>query len=52
MLYEVITIPRPAEWTLTLNRNPEIFHFVKPDSAADQIHIAVRPEESHHAEIV
>lgn len=50
--YSVWMIPRPEEWTLTLNPNAEIFHFVKPDSGADQIHVAVRPEESHHAEML
>jgi hypothetical protein len=50
--YSVWMIPRPDEWTLTLNPNPEIFHFLKPDSAADQIHVAVQPEESHHSEML
>jgi hypothetical protein len=50
--YSVWMIPRPEAWTLTLNPNPEIFHFVKPDSAADQIHVAVEPEESHHVEML
>jgi hypothetical protein len=50
--YSVWMIPRPDQWTLTLNPSPEIFHFVKPDSTADQIHIAVTPEEGEHVEML
>jgi hypothetical protein len=50
--YSVWMIPRPGRWTLTLNPDAEIFHFVKPDSAADQIHIAVDPEQAHHVEML
>lgn len=50
--YSVWMIPRPEEWTLTLDPNPEIFHFVKPDSTAEQIHIAVTPEQREHLEML
>jgi hypothetical protein len=50
--YSVWMIPREDRWTLTLNQNTELFHFQKPDSAADQIHIAVEPEEAEHVEML
>ena len=50
--YSVWMIPREGQWTLTLDSDPEIFHFVKPDSTADQIHIAVDPEEGPHVEML
>ena len=50
--YSVWMIPRADQWTLTLNPNAEIFHFVKPDSASDQIHIAVEPQEAPHIEML
>ncbi|HSM59161.1 MAG TPA: DUF2911 domain-containing protein [Longimicrobiales bacterium] len=50
--YSVWMIPRTGPWTLTLNQNPELFHFQKPDSADDQIHIAVDPEEGPHTEML
>jgi hypothetical protein len=50
--YSVWMIPRPDQWTLTLNPDVEIFHFVKPDSTADQIHISVTPQEASHVEML
>jgi hypothetical protein len=50
--YSVWMIPRQGKWTVTLNRNPKIFHFQKPDSSADQIHIAATPEQGGHTEML
>jgi hypothetical protein len=50
--YSVWMIPREGDWTLTLNGNPELFHFQKPDSAEGRIHVAVRPEERPHTEML
>lgn len=50
--YSLWMIPREGPWTLTLDRNPKIFHFQKPDSAADQIHVAVTPVEAPHVEML
>ena len=50
--YSVWAIPRPDRFTITLNPEPEIFHFVKPDSADDQIHISAETEERPHAEML
>ncbi|GMV07099.1 MAG: hypothetical protein AMXMBFR53_33740 [Gemmatimonadota bacterium] len=50
--YSVWMIPREGAWTLTLNPEPRIFHFQKPDSADGQIHVAVRPERAHHMEML
>lgn len=52
--YSVWMIPRAgAPWTLTLNPDPNLYHFQKPDSTADQIHVAVRPtEDAAHSELL
>lgn len=50
--YSVWMIPREGDWTLTLDGNPELFHFQKPDSAEGQIHVVVRPEERPHTEML
>lgn len=51
--YSVWMIPHDGPtWTLTLNREPRLFHFQKPDSADDQIHVAVRPREVAHTEML
>lgn len=50
--YSVWMIPRDGAWTLTLNPEARLFHFQKPDSAADQIHVAVQPERASHVEIL
>lgn len=51
--YTVWMTPRAnASWTLSLNPNAKLFHFQKPDSTADQIHIAVEPEEGPHREML
>ena len=50
--YSVWAIPRPDRFTITFNPDDHIFHFMKPDSSADQIHVAVEPEESSHVEML
>ncbi len=51
--YSLWMIPhRASSWTLTLNPEPKLFHFQKPDSADGQIHIAVKPREATHAEML
>jgi len=50
--YSVWMIPRQGAWTLTLNPEPRIFHFQKPDSTDGQIHIAVEAERADHVEML
>ena len=50
--YSVWMIPHEGTWTLTLNPEPKLFHFQKPDSAEGQIHVAVHPEEAPHTEML
>ena len=50
--YSVWAIPRPDRFTITLDPNPEIFHFHKPDSTDAQIHISATPQEAEHAELL
>lgn len=49
--YSVWMTPRhEGPWTLTLDPRPGLFHFQKPDSTDEQIHIAVEPERADHQE--
>jgi len=50
--YSVWAIPRPDRWTVTFNPEPKIFHFVKPDSSASQIHVSARPTGTDHVEML
>jgi hypothetical protein len=50
--YSVWAIPREDRFTITLNDNPEIFHFHKPDSTDAQIHISAEPVELAHVEML
>lgn len=50
--YSVWMIPRQGDWTLFLDRNARLFHFQKPDSSADQIHVSVQPETGVHTEML
>jgi hypothetical protein len=51
--YSVWAIPREDRFTVTLNENPEIFHFAKPDSSSEgQIHISVEPTDAPHMEML
>ena len=50
--YSVWMIPRQGQWTVFLDRNAKLFHFQKPDSTAEQIHVAVTPETGPHTEML
>jgi len=50
--YSVWAIPRPDRFTVTLNPEPEIFHFHKPDSTDAQIHISAVPVQAPHQELL
>lgn len=51
--YSMWMLPRETgAWRLSLDADPEIFHFQKPDSSAEQIHIAADPEQGSHAEML
>ena len=50
--YSVWALPREREWLVMLNSDPEIFHFVKPDSAQAAVHIRATPERAEHAEML
>ncbi len=50
--YSVWAIPRPDHFTVTLNPEPELMHFVKPDSSDAQIHLAVEPRSGAHTELL
>jgi hypothetical protein len=50
--YSMWMIPRDGAWTLTLNPNAKLFHFQKPDSTAEQIHVSVQPEPAPHKEVL
>jgi hypothetical protein len=50
--YSVWAIPREDRFTITLNDNPEIFHFHKPDSTDAQIHISAEPVPAVHRELL
>jgi hypothetical protein len=50
--YSVWVIPHPDRFTISLNENPEIFHFHKPDSASARYNIAATPEKGAHAELL
>ncbi|MCI0434307.1 MAG: DUF2911 domain-containing protein [Gemmatimonadetes bacterium] len=43
---------RPDRWRLSLDPNDKLFHFQKPDSSVDQIHIAVTPKTGSHVEML
>ena len=50
--YSVWAIPRPDRFTISFNSNPEIFHFFKPDSTSEQIHVSAEPEALPHVEML
>ncbi len=50
--YSMWMIPREDHWTLSLDPRPELFHFQKPDSTTDQIHIALEPGTGPHTEML
>lgn len=50
--YSVWAIPRPDRFTVTFNPGDSIFHFMKPDSTAEQIHVSAEPMEIDHTEML
>lgn len=50
--YSVWAIPRPDRFTITFNPTDSIFHFMKPDSTGDQIHVSAEPVEGAHVEML
>ncbi len=50
--YSVWAIPNRDHFTISLNPNPRIFHFVKPDSTSGQIHISAEPTQASHVEML
>ena len=50
--YSVWVVPREDEWLVMLNDEPEIFHFVKPDSSQASIHFTATPEAGPHTEML
>jgi hypothetical protein len=50
--YSVWAIPREDQWLMMLNPDPEIYHFMKPDSTQATVHIPVSQEEGEHTEML
>lgn len=51
--YSLWMIPRDGEaWTLTLNSEPELFHFQKPDPSLGSYQIEVEAETGSHVEML
>lgn len=50
--YSVWAIPRPDRFTITLNSNTDLFHFQKPDSTSEQIHISADVQDGAHVEML
>lgn len=50
--YSVWLVPRPDTWSVRLDPNYKLFHFQKPDSSAEQIHITAKPEQAAHVEML
>jgi len=50
--YSVWAIPRADRFTVSLNAEPELLHFMKPDSTDAQIHISAEPVQGDHLEFL
>ena len=50
--YSVWMTPRQGTWTLTLNDNPEFFHFQKPDPSLGKYNIDIEAESANHMEML
>ncbi|HUF68436.1 MAG TPA: DUF2911 domain-containing protein [Longimicrobiales bacterium] len=50
--YSVWAVPRQSEWLIMLNSEPQIFHFVKPDSTQAAVNIRATPETAPHSEML
>jgi hypothetical protein len=50
--YSVWMVPRADTWTIRLDPDHKLFHFQKPDSTAEQIHLTAKPVEQAHVEML
>lgn len=50
--YSVWMIPREDRWTVSLDPDPDLFHFQKPDSSDQEIQFSVEPETAAHVEML
>lgn len=50
--YSVWAIPREDTWLVMLNPDPEIFHFLKPDSTQATVHIPAPSQQGEHTEML
>lgn len=50
--YSIWMTPREGAWTLTLNDNPDYFHFQKPDPAEGAYNIDFTPKRAEHVEML
>lgn len=50
--YSVWATPRPERFTVTLDDDAELMHYMKPDSVAGQIHLSAVPQEGVHTEFL
>ena len=50
--YSVWAIPHEDRFTISLNPEPRIFHFVKQDSSSEQIHLSAVPSQEPHVEVL
>lgn len=50
--YSVWLVPRPEVWSIRLDPNHKLFHFQKPDSTAEQIHLTAKPVTAPHVEML
>lgn len=48
--YSMWMVPGQGAWRLFLDPKAELFHFQKPDSTAEQIHVAIEPRQGRHVE--
>ena len=50
--YSVWLVPRQDVWSVRLDPNHKLFHFQKPDSSAEQIHLTAKPVKQAHVEML
>jgi hypothetical protein len=50
--YSVWIVPRGGAWRVSLDPKPDLYHFQKPDSTAEQIHLAAEPGTAPHSELL
>jgi len=50
--YSVWIVPREGAWRVSLDPKADYYHFQKPDSSAEQIHLTADPGTAPHAELL